>query len=249
MDPALAGVMSAVRTSDIRDVARRSIQGADVQLPADVIKRLQSAGPPKPCIDWPLYVFDFAPGKGVVQLQALLADGTVGKTGSFDIAVRPVYAGAFSLGAMHTRLAKPTFGLIKQGADSVIVERSGGPRVLYTVLYTYFIAGLRDVMDGALSVNPSVGVTLTDVGKNALAGITLDGGAAFFLTYGVHAGEVSELQPQSGLQVGSTFAGPSGDIPTRTHWKAEQFIAITVDIRAALGLLRAALGTAATGGG
>ena len=175
-------------------------------------------------------------------------DGNVAHTGSFEFAVNPLYTGAFTLGAMRTNLVDPTFGLVWNGKDSVVTARTGGGyRILYTLTYTPFIWGRRDLEVAPHNLlsrfYPSVGVVLNNVTKNAVIGLSFDMGSAFFITAGLHAGLVSQLDASSGVTLGSKFLSPSTAIPTQTQWGTSFFFGGSIDLRAAVNLLKIAAGT------
>ena len=247
MDPRLDPIFSVVRSSPIRTVGQLNIAGQDATISSAQISKLQGKQPVQPCIPASRFAFDFGSGKGTVDLQVQLSDGSVAKTGSFEIAVNPTYTGALSMGVLRTALAAPSFGLAWNGTDSVIVEKKGGPRTLYVMFYTPFVWGPRDFTLSDVSLNPTIGLILNDIGKNAVVGGTIDWGGSIFLTAGVHGAEMTELDPASKLGVGSKFDKPSTAIPTRSHLHGGWFFAASVDLRAAAALLKAALGSATSG--
>jgi hypothetical protein len=188
---------------------------------------------------------DFSPGQGQVQISIVNADGSQTPTGSFDFAVHTLYSGAFSLGAFRTQLRNPTFGISAVGADSVLTQTEDGtPRLLYMLSYTHFIWGKRDILKSEPwyhHVNPMVGVVLSDVKNNGVAGLSVDLANGLYLQGGAHAGRVTRLDPQSGLQLGDRFTQATSTIPTVREWDVDWFVGVSVDVRAAAELLRMAV--------
>jgi len=90
-------------------------------------------------------------------------------------------------------------------------------------------------------INPTIGATLQDTANNALVEITIDLPFGVFLSDGIHAAKVTELDPRSGALLGQRYAG--GAAPTRKRWTLRGFTGVTVDLRAALKLLRTATST------
>ena len=200
---------------------------------------------------------DFSPGEGRVTISGVTTAGD--KTlGTVTFTVNPLYDGAFSFGPIWTRLSSPSFSLVPQGEDQIISQSIEGDRSLLALMYTGFVFGRRDpekpVERGHLLENLgiTIGVIPDDIANNALAGFTLDLPGGVYLNAGWHAGKVKKLDTaaKSGdkpLEMGSVFDGQLGDIPTVEEWKAKFFWGVTVDLRAALGLVRTAI-TGAAGG-
>jgi hypothetical protein len=189
---------------------------------------------------------DFAPGKGEVEIENVRIDeDSIVKTtslGRFDFAVNPLYTGAFSFGPVMSSLKDASFSIIKKGSDSLVTQtRVGNDRLLYAVMYTPFVWGKRDLDKPAKELwhrlNPTLGMTLKDLLENAFVGVSVDLPFGVYLTYGLHAGKVTELDPESGVVLGQTYPGSS--VPTRTRWETDRFFATTVDLRAALKLIKA----------
>jgi hypothetical protein len=250
-DPRLLPLLRVVRKSGIRSPNTLSILGAGTSLSGLGLER-QAAGdetrPPPPCQVWVYSLQDFAPGKGEVEIRALTTTGSEA-VGNFEFNVSTLYAGAFSLGSMRTELEAPTYGLTFNGADSVVSVRSDGDfRMKYVLMYTHFVWGKRDVQKPVRFIehfNPSVGMVLSDIPNNWVGAVTVDALSGVYLSYGIHAGRVKRLDPESGLEVGEKFVGNSTQIPTRETWIAKPFFSLTIDVRAAADLLRTALTGAA----
>lgn len=188
---------------------------------------------------------DFAPGQGQVQIASVNADGSQTNTGTFDFGVHTLYSGALSLGGFRTALRNPTFGVSAVGADTVLTRTEDGtPRVLYVLSYTHFVWGKRDVEKAEpwyQHVNPMVGVVLSDIKNNAVAGVSVDLADGFYLQGGAHAGRVTRLDPRSGLELGDRFTQPTNTIPVVREWDVDWFVGVSVDVRASAELLRTAL--------
>ncbi len=188
---------------------------------------------------------DFAPGQGQVQISVINADGSQTPVGSFDFGVHTLYSGVFALGAFRTELRDPTFGVTRSGGDTVLTQTGDGtPRVLYALTYTPFVWGRRDIEKESpwyQHLNPMVGVVLSDIRNNAVLGVSADLVNSIYLQAGVHAGRVSRLDPRSGLRLGDEFTRPADEIPTVTEWDADWFMGASLDLRAAVELLRTAL--------
>ncbi|MFL5385809.1 MAG: hypothetical protein ACJ8GN_25115 [Longimicrobiaceae bacterium] len=198
-----------------------------------------------PCDSAAFMLGDFAPGQGQVQIAVVNPDGGQTNTGTFDFAVHTLYSGAFSLGAFRTQLRNPTFGVSAVGADTVLTQTEDGtPRLLYMLSYTHFIWGKRDILKSEPwyhHVNPMVGVVLSDIRNNGVAGVSIDLANGLYLQGGAHAGRVTRLDPQSGLKLGDRFTQPASTIPTVREWDVDWFVGVSVDVRAAAELLRMAV--------
>ena len=249
-DSALLPRLKVRRTSAFRTTGGIRIVGQDVDLTGlrDSLRR-QAAEELPPCGSLTVDLADFAPGKGQIEIAAQKADGEE-VLGTVDVGVNPLYTGAFSLGVIRTKLLDPAFGLRFNGTDSIITVTednvqgidSGDHRIEYALLYTPFVWGRRDLEKdtpfGLNHLNPTIGLVLNDVADNFLAGVSADVLGSIYFTAGAHAGRVRQLDSRSGLSVGSAFDGPRTAIPTVKQWRTEFFLGVSVDVRAAVQLLR-----------
>jgi hypothetical protein len=185
--------------------------GGDTQETRALAQRLNQAfATGTPC-DFTVELTDFAPGRGEVEIALVFVEGTSIKEvtiGTFDFSIQPLYTGAFSLGAIRSELEDRRYALASTPAGTVPTESElGDSRVLYTLFYTPFVWGKRDLEKPAKHfyhrVNPSIGITLTDPTDNAIAGLTVDLPLGVFLHGGVHAGRITELDPSSGANASS----------------------------------------------
>lgn len=238
-DERLLPMLRVVRKSEMRTVNGPNIAGASVLVPKELLER-QAAGAAATCGTATFTLRDFAAGTGEIEIRALTT-GDDAVLGSLSFLVDPLYTGMFSLGAMWTHQIDPAF---KLGADGTIgaTERGKGA-ILYTLFYTPFLHGRRDFEKPAplLSfdrLNPSVGLVLNDPLEHAIAGISYDLDYGVVLTFGVHVGHIHEL---AGLAVGDAFAGTADQIPVRRHWETTYFAGVSIDLRAAVLLLKSAL--------
>ena len=195
-------------------------------------------------------LYDFKEGKGEVEISAITGkegdEFAAQPIGTFEFAVNKLYTGAFSLGAMRTTLADPTYGLRPSGTNQVITRTENGDfRVKYLLMYTHFIWGRRDpekpIRNPLRRVNPSMGVVIDDIPNNWVGALTADPVNGIYLSYGIHYGRVTRLDPDAHLKPGDVFTGEASAIPTRHHWVGKPFVSITIDVRAAAELVRMAL--------
>jgi hypothetical protein len=239
------------RTSDIRTVVSPRILGGDETLPG--LKR--QAAEVEPCAVLTVEVRDFAPGRGEITLSVETGTQSV-VTGTVEFNVNPLYTGMFSLGPAWSALLDPSFQLVSRRTDEGPPEsiisgtEQGEGRLLYALFYTPFVWKKRDIekKDRPFyhSINPTLGVVLNDPLDNALFGLSADFFNGFVVTGGIHVGHVTRLDPESGLFQGARFEGPADAIPTTRRWEARGFIAVSVDLRAAVQLLQTALGLRST---
>lgn len=235
----LLRALQVQRSSAFQTPGALNILGGDVP-PATAAT--QKAAPIRPCDKIVVALRDFQPGKGEVSLAALSDKGAV-PTGSFQFGVNTLYSGAFSFGAIRTDLKNPTFGLVAKGGDSVIsIVKDDKPRILYTLTYTPFIWGKRDIAKDSLSwslskFNPMFGIVLNDVSNNFIVGASYDLTSSVYVTGGAHFGRVRTLNTDGGVKLESTFTGSSAQIPVTTSWHVAWFIGVSLDVRAATQLL------------
>jgi hypothetical protein len=235
-DPDVLPHLRVRRTSPFRSPGGIRIVGAGADI--EMFRRL-SAQPEKPCAELVVELGDFEPGRGVVEISVIGANEEQ-TLGSFELGVAPLYTGAFSFGAVWTRLADPTFGLVFNGTDSIITQTddAGDFRIKYAMFYTPFIFGPRDIRKRGLNVNPTVGIVLDDVSDNILLGASVDVLSAAYLTAGVHAGRVRRIDDESGLEVGDPFDGTTSQIPVQSRWRTDFFLGASIDLRAAVQLFQ-----------
>lgn len=253
--PAALPFLRVRRTSPMRSFEGLNIigSGLTVRIPTTP----QQAGgiePPTPPCDRRRFVLkDFAPGAAEIELSAFV-DGQSVPIQTIPFAVSPLYDGMFSVGAATSDLTDRTFTVVKRGTESVVAEKREGATTRFAVMYTPFWHKRDPAKPRPFSVrqprtllehiNPMVGITLSDIGKNALAGVSLDLGP-FVLSYGVHVSDVRRLSERSGLKPGDPFTGTEADLPVVTGWETDNFVAVSIDLRAALKLLGTVGGAAA----
>lgn len=194
---------------------------------------------------------DFEPGLGEAEIHLVTQTGTEItriEIGGFDFNVEPLYAGMVSLGPIITRLADPAFEVATNASGERYIAQveSGRDRILYGLVYTPFVLGKR-VSEPALTrnlrswlqrVNPMFGIVVNDVRRNALAGLSVDLPFGLVAHAGWHMGRTSEIDPASGLEVGSLFPfEEEGSIPVVRTWDSNGFAGLTLDMRVALRML------------
>lgn len=242
-DKRLLPLLTVERTSAFRDVTSVQILGAGQTAP-DLERQ---AGLVADCGTREFRLEDFAPGQGTVQLSALQGT-TPTPTGTFDFNVNPLYTGAMTLGAARTEVVDPGFKLASVDGQTVIaVGDEGDDDLIYSLFYTPFVWGQWDIQKSVpwyQHLNPTIGLAPEDVADNAFVGVTADLPAGIALTWGWHFRRIEALT--QGVTVGSPFTGTADQIPTAEEWENDQFWAVSIDLRAMVQVLRAALGT---GGG
>lgn len=244
--PELAPLLRVRRRSAFRPVGVINIAGDVAAALGAAIMTESKEG--DPC-DFRIVLTDFAPGRGEVEIAMVPGAGNPtgeAELGAFDFSVNPLYTGAFTLGPVRSELENPRFELITTAGGVVPTQTEVGSfRVFYTLFYTPFVWGKRDLEKPAKHflhrINPSIGVTLNDMGENAMAGITVDLPVGVFLSWGIHAGKVAELDPRSGAKLGAPYSGTS--VPTRRLWRSKPYAGVTVDLRVMLRLVKAATST------
>lgn len=235
-DQGLLQSLEVTRTSATRTTGNITLAGSGVKIPA--IKRESQEDLP-PCFYRTYEVSDLAPGEVTVDIAARVQAKRT-SLGTLKFNVNRLYDGIISFGPAWTNLTDRAYGLTPQGTDQIIIEtEDGSSDVLYAAAYTYFWRGKRDLekekpKEITQRLNPTIGFTLNDPGKHALAGISYDGGH-FVFTIGLHGARVTRLAPDSGAKVGEKFVGTT--IPTQKKWQTGFFFAVTVDARAARALL------------
>jgi hypothetical protein len=245
-DKRLLPLLTVDRTSAFRDVTAVQILGAGQTAP-DLAR--QSA-PVADCGTREFRLENFAPGQGKVQISALQGT-TPTPIGNFDFNVNALYTGMLTLGAARTEVVDPGgFKLASVAGQMVIAadeDGDGDDDLVYSLFYTPFLWGKRDVQKSVpfwQHLNLSIGVAPEDITQNAFAGITADLPAGIAVTWGWHFRQIETLTQD--LTVGSPFTGTADQIPTTKDWDDGKFWAVSIDLRAMVQVLRAALGT---GGG
>jgi hypothetical protein len=236
------------RASPVRTLGAVSILGSEAKF--EVPRPFAEEAPR--CVTRSFFLADFAPGRGEVEITATDIEGKTGVLGRFEFPVAPLYTGMFSIGAMWSSVQDPAFGTVTNGADLVITAKEQGyRRLLYTVLYTPFVWGSRDVERAEdwrsgwtwlHHLNPSVGIVVNNVPDNGVAGVSFDLPQLFVLTYGVHVSHVSVVDPNSGLAPGSVLPA-AAVVPTAKRWKTGWFWGISIDLRAAAQLFKSVAAT------
>jgi len=241
-DQRLLSTLKVERISAFRDAQTVRIVGAGLTVP----EGLRQAAPVANCTTLELTLAEFAPGQGKVQISSFQDKDWV-PLGTFDFQVDPLYTGILSLGAARTNLVDPSFKIASNGTENVVaLGDEGDDDVLYALFYTPYVWGKRDLEKKIplrrwyKRLNPSFGIVPDDVTDNVLAGITIDLPAGFLFTYGWHFRRVTVLPEETGLTVGSPFAGET--LPTAKEWEDDTFLSLTVDLRAMVQLFTAALG-------
>jgi hypothetical protein len=243
--PDLLRVLRIRRTSPFRVPGALNIVGADATVPSLGDRKATGR---TPCEIRTVKLADFQPGRGEVTVSAITDKGDV-PTGTAEFGVNTLYSGAFALGAIHTWLRDPEFGLVSNGTDSVITRTADRtPRVLYTLTYTPFIWGKRDLEKGEpplniRRLNPTFGLVLSDIQNNFVVGATYDLFSTVYLSGGLHLGHVRRLNPDAGYAEGEAFPGASKDLPVSRDWRSSGFIGISLDLRAAALFIQKAMGT------
>jgi hypothetical protein len=248
-DARLLPLLKVERTSAF-NVPTVRVVGAGLTVPQQLIAR-EGAGV---CTTAEYLLSDFAPGEATVQISALQGTDFV-PLGTIDFNVDPLYTGMLSLGAAWTKAVDPGFKLAANNSGPVIaLGEEGNNELLYTLFYTPFVWGKRDLEKTIPTsrwykrINPTVGIVPQDLQENALVGITLDLPAGFLVTFGRHFRQITVLPEDTGLTVGSPFSGTADQLPTAQSWEDSSFFAVTVDLRAILQLFTAALGSGGGGG-
>jgi hypothetical protein len=127
-----------------------------------------------------------------------------------------------------------------------MASESGRNRFLYTLFYTPFIWGGRDIQRSISfwqHLNPTVGLSLNDPLNNVFLGLSVDLFNSIVFTAGGTVSHVAQLDASSSLAPGSPFTGTSNDLPVTHSWQTGHFFAVSVDLRAAVQLLQIVLGT------
>jgi hypothetical protein len=227
----------------VRKSATRTFQPRTAGADAGGVK-LEAGIDKLPCKEFRLG--DFAPGEGQVEIS----DKTTGAVlGSFTFKVNSLYTGILSFGPTWTgQTSEQSFTVIKKGDKQVIAAAEEGKRsILYTVNYTYFWRGGRDLEkfgsggDPLSHINPTLGIAMKKTSDHAFAGLSIDAGD-FLFTAGVHFAHQTQLSASSGLTPGSEFTGTTADIPTSKRWDSHAYFGVSINLRAASELLKSISG-------
>ncbi len=218
--------IKVVRRSEFRDVTVLRIYGQPPKEPPPPQRTLRDT-PVEELRCKVVVLTDFSPGHG--QFALIGKDEKV--LAEFDLAVRPVYAGMFTVGFVGTWLPKRSFSLRDTAGQSRIVEDpSGNVEGRYAVMYTAFLPlqrwrALRD-REWNQRIGVSAGVLLDAPVDNFLVGLNAGPVHGISLVAGVHAGKVTELD---GVKVGDVLPAGSA-IPTKNRWSAAAFIGMNLDV-------------------
>jgi hypothetical protein len=250
-DKELLSQLKVKRISPFRRKGIVRLVGEEVELPIER-KALEEPG---------LEVFkvqDFEPGKGEIEISVIGDPDRV--IGTFEFNVNPLYTGIISYGGVWTRAVDPDYKLVTgetEEAENILIEGNAGERDLhYALLYTPYIWGKRDlekiypILSWYKYINPTVGIVPNDITNHALLGVSIDlpiGGTLF--TIGLHISRIDELAKDTKAEVGKPYAaGKDADdvkLPTSREAGKYFFYAVSVDLRAAVKVVKAALSVAA----
>jgi hypothetical protein len=246
IDRRLRPFLKIVRSSGFRTVGDYAVLGEGEKIPSTLTKQAGGGAAVPDCVDYVTTLRDFAPGKGSVDIL-VTTGGNETKVGSFEFAVHKLYNGMFSLGLAwsQAKVRDRTFGTI--GPSGTITEATTSDAT-WALFFTPFIWGKRDFEKGTLEfyhhVNPTVGISLTDTAHNAFAGLSADFIDGLVVTGGWHIAQIPELDPNSNLSVGQPLPAGFSGVPTAKRWRGDWFVAVSVDLRAAVKLFKA-VGSAA----
>jgi hypothetical protein len=251
-DSSLVPYIGVVRTSSLRLGGGINILGSDVSIPGGFIKKGAKQAAPA-CGVAKAILAGFAPGKGTIEISAQTGADKV-TLGTIELAVHALYTGMFSLGGAWGSVNDPSFAVVSNGTTGangtpntvVTSTETGSHRFFYTLFYTPFVWGGRDIQRSIpfwQHVNPTVGLALNDPLNNAFVGLSVDLFNSIVFTAGGMVSHVAELDPSSNLKPGAMFTGMSGDLPISHSWKTGHFFAVSIDLRAAVQLIQIVLGT------
>ncbi|HVV81463.1 MAG TPA: hypothetical protein VHE35_00240 [Kofleriaceae bacterium] len=217
------------RRSAFRDVTVLRIQGNPAAVVTGAAK--ESGGPGQPeVVCKHAQLADFSPGRG--QFALVGADNAT--VAEFELAVRPIFDGMFTVGFVGTWLVDRSFSLRSNGATSTIVEDPAGDvEGRFALMYTAFLPlsklhlGLPRSLDRRLGA--SVGVMLDDPIHNLLFGANIGPFNGLSFAFGGHFGKVTALD---GVEVGDQLA-PDATIPTRSEWQRDWYVGASIDISVA----------------
>ncbi len=215
-----------------------------------------------PCVSRDFVVRDFQPGRGEVELSLL---GTPDRSlAKLDLNVNPLYSGALTLGPARTSAVDPEFRLVSRPVETdgegeegdsegdpqgtaeredVIIRGNEGDRdFLYTLFYTPYVWGRRDLEKGYpwyTYINPTLGVSLEDPLDNVFFGGSVSLPVGITVAAGWHARRIDILSPEFDIAEGDPFdasTDPDGDpiLPVATEVSIDRFIAASIDLRAAV---------------
>jgi hypothetical protein len=172
------------------------------------------------------------------------------KIGQFEFVTNRLHTGALSFGFIGSAVVDSSFTVARRGDDSVVTASfTGEHQIRGAMLFTPFVWRKRDYQKAQGGwqdvVYPVFGVVLSDIPRHFLTGVSVALGNTVFLHGGLHFGRVERLDPNAGLGVGDVITGSGGRVPTTRRWIARGFAGGSIDVRAAVELLKAAVGTAA----
>jgi hypothetical protein len=245
--PDLYPYLRVKRTSDTRTLGTLNIAGQGVKLERQSEGGEAAARIPV-CKVFNARLTDFKAGTGKVRISAQIGDEDK-ELGTFEFAVSPIYHGILSFGPFTSNVVNDSFKLVESGGQSIIAPgEEGEDETSYAIWYTHFVWGGRDLEKKPRRwyhrINPSIGIVTNHLDEHALAGVSIDLGA-FVLVAGSHFARTTVLSRASGLEVGDEFTGAADAIPTATKWKSSSYYGVSVDLRAAAALIKAAFSGAA----
>lgn len=229
--PAIVDAVRVERRSAFRDITVLRIQGD----PSKVTGLIKEASEPAATVCKRTQLADFAPGRG--QFALVGADGTV--VAAFELAVRHVFDGTFTVAFLATWLVDRSFSLRPDG--TIVEDPSSNTEGRFGLMYTAFVptSWLADrlaFLDRRIGV--SVGVLLDDPLDNLLFGVNLGPINGLSLVAGGHFGRITALD---GVAVDDVLA-PGATIPTENEWRTDWFIGASIDISVATRLFFAGFG-------
>jgi hypothetical protein len=207
------------------------------------------------CGEREFIVQDFEPGKGEIEISVIGDPDRV--IGNFEFNVNPLYTGIISYGGVWTRAVDPDLKLVTsetEEAENILIKGNAGEGdLLYALLYTPYIWGKRDlekIYPWYKYINPTVGIVPNDITNHALLGVSIDlpiGGILF--TVGAHVRRIDALAQDTEAEIGEPYAvGRDADdveLSTSRELDTDLFFAVSVDLRAAVKVVKAALSVAA----
>lgn len=251
----LAQSLQVRRISPQRAVGAYRIAGG-TELPPGI----REAGEQEACLAVRARMDSFEPGAAEIEITVESTDQTRRRIGLIEFNVNPLYRGIFSFGGAWSALPDPLFATVQtaDGRTLITNRQPGEHRLAYVLLFTPFVWGQRDfekegppidakeIAWGSILThfNPTVGFSVTNPLENAFAGVSLDLFEGILVTGGMHVGHVTVLDPTADLAIGDVFPGAPSAVPTAREWRTNWFWSISIDLRAAVLLLRTILGTA-----
>jgi hypothetical protein len=240
--PKLKPFMRVTRVSDTRTLGTLNIAGQGSTLERHSDEEGVAREIPM-CVEFTARLTDFKAGEGKVRISAQIGDEDK-ELGTFAFAVSPIFHGMLSFGPLTSDVVNDSFKLVDNGTDTVIAPaEEGSHETRYAVWYTHFVWGGRDLEKPPERwyhrINPTLGLVTNDLDEHALAGVSVDFGAVV-LGVGKHFARTTVLSRTSGLEVGDPFEGEADAIPTAGKWESSTYYSVSVDLRAAAALIKAA---------